>query len=143
MQKVLVEVLGANGVRKRKKYPVEGDSIIIRKAKGRRTGYSVKFDKDCRLFDYVGIWPFKRLREVYTVKQDASECVNYYNKEGVETPTMDRKSSEKLFQVNVIKSAGETANKITIPTVLWLMLGAIIFLNVLSLLIASGRIRIV
>lgn len=142
--KLLVEIVGESGIIKRKKYPVEGDSVVIRKgAKGRgKTEYRATFTKNCLLPYHVGIWPFKRLKQKLILKNGASKCVDFYTTEGAEIPLYDRPSAEKLFEANVIRAAGETTQKVTIPAMMWVFLIAILGLNVISLLIVSGRVRI-
>jgi len=59
---MLVEIIGENGIKKRKKYPVseEGDKIIIKKpSKGRgQVGWMPEFNRKCFLYYNVGIFPF-------------------------------------------------------------------------------------
>ena len=141
--KFLVEIIGANCVKSRKTYEVDGDSIVIRKAKRGRgpPAYKPTFNKDCILNYWKGIWPFKKLKQRLMLKEGANECVNFYGGEEVDVPTFDRKASEKLFQANVIKSAGSTTTKVQVPLSLYLFMGIIAVLAFVNILISTGRVR--
>lgn len=141
--KILVEIIGANGIKSRKKYPIEEDNVVIRPAKRGRgpPAYKASFDKDCIVPYWKGIWPFKRLKHKLLLMEGATECVNFYSFTKVNVPTLDRKGVEKLFEANVIKSAGATTTKVVVPLSLYLFLGVIAVMAFVNILISTGRVR--
>jgi len=144
LAKEIVEIIGENGIKKRKKYPVaeKGDKIIIEKAsKGRgNAGWMPEFSKDSFLYYFSGIFPFKRLKRKLMVKDGADKCIDFYGKDGVEVPFYDREASKKFFTANVIKSAGETTQKISIPIFVYHLLFISLMLGIVNILVSSGRI---
>ena len=147
MQKIakeIVEIIGENGIKKRKKYPVaeEGDKIIIEKAsRGRgNAGWMPEFTKDSFLYYFSGVFPFKRLKRKLVVKYGADKCIDFYGKDAEKIPFYDREASKKFFTANVIKSAGETTQKITIPLFVYLLLFLALILGIVNILVSSGRI---
>lgn len=141
--KILVEIIGANGIKSRKKYPIESNKVVIRAAKRGRgnPAYTVGFDRSCILDDRKGFWIFKRLTRKLMLMEGADHCIRF---EGAtaDKAMWDRHTEENLFNANVIKAAGATLQKITVPTLLYVMLFLIAGLEFISLLLASGRIRI-
>lgn len=141
-KKILVEVLGATGIKSRKKYPIENNMVVLRKKEKRLPAYKAKFSKDSIIFYNVGFWIFKRLKQKLMIIEGASECVSFKNSK-VTVPVWDRKSSEDLFKANVIKSSGQTTQRVQIPAMLYVVLAGIIFLQVFTALIITGSIRLV
>lgn len=144
MQKILVEIIGENGVKSRKKYPIEENHVVIRKrTRGRGPpGYKVPLNKDCILTYYVGVGIFKRTKRKLLLKENASEFVNFYSQERVETPTVNMKSLRDYSQASVIKFLGATVQRIQVPTLLYVVIAGVIFLQVINLLVSSGRVHI-
>lgn len=141
--KILVEIIGPNGIKSRKKYPIEGDTVVIRQAKRGRgpPAYKASFNKDCIVPYWKGIWPFKRLKQKLILMEGAHECISFYDVYGVFVPSYDIEESEKLFQANVIKSAGSTTTKVQVPLSLYLFLGVIAVMTFVNILISTGRVR--
>lgn len=141
--KILVEIIGPNGIKSRKNYEIEGDQVVIRKAKRGRgpAAYKASFNKDCIVPYYKGIWPFRRLKQKLILMEGATECVNFFDVYGTFVPTIDRSTIEKLFQANVIKSAGSTTTKVQVPLSLYLFLGFIAVLAFVNILVSTGRVR--
>lgn len=141
--KILVEIIGPNGIKSRKKYPIEEDKVVIRQAKRGRgpPAYKASFNKDCIVPYWKGIWPFKRLKQKLILMEGSDHCVTFYDDYGVFVPSFDRSSSEKLFQANVIKSAGSTTTKVQVPLSLYLFLGVIAVMAFVNILISTGRVR--
>ena len=141
--KILVEIIGPNGIKSRKKYPIDGNSVVIRPAKRGRgpPAHKATFTKDCIVPYNKGIWPFRRLKQKLLLMEDADECIDFYSFTKVNVPTFDRRTSEKLFQANVIKSAGSTTTKVQVPLSLYLFMGIIAVLAFVNILISTGRIR--
>jgi len=144
--KIKVDVINESGLKTRK-YPIEGNTIIIRAAKRGRGGaaYKVNYDKNCLLPYYVGFWPFKRLKQKLMLIEGADECVSFHFTEDgaqVDTPTWSRKSLEDASEASVIKAAGATFQKLKIPTLLYLALFMSIGMQFLTLMVLTGRVRI-
>lgn len=141
--KILVEIIGPNGIKSRKKYEIEGNTVVISKAKRGRgpPAYKPKFTKDCIVPYRKGIWPFKMLKHKLILMEGANECITFFDAYGVFVPTFDRSTSENLFQANVIKSAGTTATKVQVPLTLYLFLGIILALTLMNFLTVTGRVR--
>lgn len=140
-KKILVEILGDLGIKSRKKYPIENNMVVLRKKEKRLPAYKAKFGKDSIIFYNVGFWIFKRLKQKLMIIEGASECVSFNNKK-VNVPVWDRKTSQDLFKANVIKSAGQTTQKVTIPAMLYIVLAGVIFMQILTVLISSGNVRL-
>jgi len=143
VDKLLVEIIGENGIKKRKKYPIakDGNKVVIEKAtKGRgHAGWMPEFDRDCMLYYFSGIFPFKRLKRKLMVMDGASKCIGFMGKD-VQVPVYDREASKKFFKANVIKSAGETAHKVTVPIFVYLLLFLLFMLGIVNILVGTGRI---
>ena len=141
--KILVEIIGPNGVKSRKKYPIEGNTVVIRKAKRGRgpAAYKPTFTKDCVVPYNKGIWPFRRLKQKLMLMEDADACIDFYSFTKVNVPTFDRKTSEELFEANVVRKAGATTTKVQVPLSLYLFMGIIAVLAFVNILISTGRVR--
>jgi len=141
--KFLVEIIGPNGIKSRKVYEVEGNSVVIRKSKRGRgpPAYKPTFNKDCVIPYWKGFGPFKKLKQKLVLMEGSDHCVAFYDDYGVYVPTFDRGASEKLFQANVIKSAGSTTTKVQVPLSLYLFLGVIAVMAFINILITSGKVR--
>jgi len=145
--KILVEIIGEAGIKSRKKYPIEGDKILIRKGKRGRgnPAYKPSFDKNCILPYTIGWGPFKRHREKLLLIDGANDCVSFNFKNGeasVKKPLWDKETEEDLFKANVIKAAGATVQRVKIPALLYVALFLVVGMQFLTLLVASGRIRL-
>jgi len=144
--KIKVDVINESGL-KTKKYPVEGNHIIIREGKRGRggAGYTPSFDRDCLVPYYVGFWPFKHLKQKLMLIEGADKCVSFNfteEKAEVDTPTWSREALEKASEATVIKAAGATFQKLKIPALLYIALFMVVGLEFLILLVLSGRVRI-
>lgn len=143
--KIKVDVINERGL-KTKKYPIEGNNIIIRAAKRGRGGaaYKAEFDKNCLLPYHVGFWPFKRLKQKLVLIEGATKCVSFHFTEKgtqVDTPTWDRHSEEELFKASVIKAAGASTQKVTVPTIFYVLMFMTFAIGFINFLIATGRLR--
>lgn len=145
--KILVEIIGESGIKKRKKYPIEANKVVIRKAKRGRgnPAYKPSFDKNCILPYDVGWGPFKRRKEKLVLIEDANRCVSFKFEKGKATigmPTWDKDALEKASEANVIKSAGASVQRIKIPALVYVGLFMVVALQIITLLVVSGRVRI-
>jgi len=137
--KILVEIIGENGIKSRKKYLVEDDKVMItRGRKGRGgAGWTPTFNRDCLLPYYVGIWPFRRLKHKLMVIENHASCISF-RAEGIDKSMIDFK---EYFNAGAMKNAGATLQSIKIPPFLYLMLGAVLIMGFINLLLVTGRLR--
>lgn len=140
---ILVDIIGENGVKSSKKYPIEENSVVIREAKRGRgpAAYKPTFDKDCLIYYTVGFWKFKRLKVKLMLMESANSCVKFVGKR-VDRPIWGRVTSEKLFEANVIKSAGASTQKLQIPMMLYVFLFVITAISFMTFLVVTGKVRI-
>jgi len=143
-RKILTEVITPSGAYT-KKFPVEGEYIIIKPETRRTPAYRAKFNRDCIIYYWRGIGPFKKLCQKLLLIEGADHCVSFKFKGNIariEMPVWDRATEEHLFRMSVIKAAGATVHKLTLPFFAYLILAIIIFLQLLTILVASGRVEI-
>lgn len=134
-KKELVEIIGQNTIKKRKKFLVKGNQVIINKgARGRgQVGWKPKYNSDCYLY-YNSGFPFFRLKRKLQVDEGAKSCRNQNN------GSYEKYEVDELFSANVIKHAGETKQKIEFPIMAYLLLAGLFFLGALQILMISGRV---
>jgi len=120
--KLLVEIIGAQGIKQRKKFKVDQDSVILRKGRGRGiTDWKPKFTRD-NLLDYtVGVWPFKRLKRKLMIREGASSFMDFSSNGTDHLPDLTLKDIENLADAKVIKNAGKTTQKVTVPLSLYVI----------------------
>jgi len=140
---MLAEVITEYGSYK-KKYPIVDNSLEIRPP---RTGpggtaYRVEFDRNCIIPFETGIWPFKSKKEKVMFAMGASKCINF-GKGAIQVAMWDKTSEEELFKANVIKAAGATTTKTQIPMLLYLLIATVIMLQVIGILMSTGRLRFI
>ena len=146
-QKILVEIIGENGVKSKKKYPIEADKVVIDPGKRGRGNppYKPSFNKDCILPYYTGFGPFKRLKQKLLLIDGASKCVSFEFNNGkgiVDMPLWDRPTEEKLFDASVIKAAGATTQKVKISPLLYIALFMVVGMQFLTILLLTGKVRV-
>ena len=147
-----MEIIDEFGVKSKKKYPIRGNKVIIRPARKGPGGteYAPTFDKSCILPYVVGWGPFKRLKHKLVLIDGANRCVSFRftkDEQGnkvamIDVPVWDRWTEEEFFKANVIKAAGSTIQKVSIPTSVYVLLALIFIMQIIGLLVASGRVRI-
>jgi hypothetical protein len=127
-------------VRKRKKYPIDGDRVIIKKgAKGfGGKEWAPRFTPGCITFKEVGLPHRKHLVQMLMVKYGVDDCIDF-SKNPVEIPTWDKHQLDKASEAHVLKLAGNVEVKAQVPIVFYISL--IISLITLGLLFVSGRIH--
>jgi hypothetical protein len=140
-EKIRVEIITEQGL-KRRKVPIKGTTVEIEKPSKGNVGYYPRFNREGILMYSTGKWIFKRHHKKLMLLYGASECIKF-TKDSVDMATWDKKTEENLFKANVIKSAGETTQKVMIPIFVYLLFMAIIILQIFNMLLASGRIRFV
>lgn len=142
--KIKVDVINESGL-KTKKYPIEGNQIIIKPAKRGRGGaeYKAKFDRNCLLPYHVGFWPFKQLKQKLMVIEGADKCISFdFTDKKATKPSWTREGLEKASQATVIKAAGATFQKLKIPALLYIALFMVAALEFLNLLILTGKVKV-
>jgi hypothetical protein len=142
-QKILVEVLDASGIKKRKKCIVQGSSVVIQQKKGRGRSYTpafqAKFDESCLIF-YRGMWPFRFLKRKLMVFDGHTKCISF----NADTKIMEPSQYDvaELFDAEVLKKSGSLKTKLDVPFMLYLILIFILLMNVVSILVFTGRLRV-
>ena len=139
--KEIVEIIGENGIKKRKKYPIEQNKVVIDKQKTKHAGWMPEFSKHSFLYYFSGVFPFKRLKRKLMVMEGANKCIEFRGKEDVEVPVYNKEVVKKLFEAEVIKHAGATTQKIGIPIFVYLLLFLMLMLGIVNILVTSGRIH--
>jgi len=144
--KILVEVIGENGIKSRKTHRINGNKVIIEKPeKGRgKVGWAPKFDKDCILHrDFRPFpWVFKRHSSKLIVMEGAKECISFLAKDKrAKIPKLDKATITELMKASVLKAAGQVKQKIEIPVFFWLFMFMLIGLGALNLMAELGLIR--
>jgi len=143
MPKLLVEIITDSGLI-RKKCKVEENKVIIEKpSKGRgKVGWTPTFSKDCLVPYFVGIWPLKRLKFKLIVKEKAEVCVNFFSKkEDVDVPEITPKTVEELGKSSILKTAGKSTQKVTVPLSLYVVIIINILVSVGTLFYIFERFR--
>jgi hypothetical protein len=127
-----------------KKCEIEDNSVIIEKgSRGRgKASYKANYDSSCVLDYWVGIRPFKRLKQKLMLMDGADSCISF-KKDDVNLPVFDRSTSNRHIVANVIKNAGATTQKLNVPLSLYLIVGAVAVIGIINLLLSSGRVRFV
>ena len=138
-EKILTEIISPSGI-KRKNCIIEGNKIIIKRGKGVRGDPTISagFDKDCILLYSVGVGPFKRWKRKLIWKEGSTNCVDFKGgrvKVGYE-------DVKEYFEAGAIKNAGATLQTIKAPTLLYVAIFALIFLQIIGILISSGKVVI-
>lgn len=142
MPKILVEIVN-NDLTKKKRYPYEGNKIIIRKwDKNRNSGYQPTFTKKSILY-YKQYWLFLK-RKVMLV-DGAEKCIEFNIDDKLSTvdiPVWDRKAEERLFESNTIKASGNVNSNLKIPSLFYIAILMSAMIGLLTLLVASGRLKL-
>jgi len=140
----LVEIIGENGIKISKKYPIKENKVLIEPPKQRGRGHSgwmPEFSKDAFLYYVGGNFLFKKLKRKLMVMDGASKCIEFYGKDANKIPIYDRETARKLFDAEVIKHAGATTQKVGVPIFVYLLLFLMLMLGIVNILVTSGRIH--
>lgn len=137
--KILVEIVGATPNKRR--LPIEGNKVIVKEGKPGRGGEAItaEFSNSCLIPYYAGIPPFRSMKHKLILKEGASKCVNFDDK-NTDAPTCSLADVQKFGEASVIKAAGMNKNPLNMG-MLYILIFAAIALGVLNLLVASGNIR--
>ena len=142
--KILVEIYNGNELQFKKKYPFDGNRVIIVASKAAPGGaeYAPKFDKDSKIYYYEGRWIFKRLKQKLMLQNGAKECMKMTPKMlKINEPT--RITIKEFAKAEVVKAAGATVQRMTAPTLLYVLVFANIVISTLALLLGSGTVQFV
>lgn len=134
-EKLLTEIIGPKGIKK-KKCKIDGKKLIIKSGIGRSQAWKPTFNRNC-ILKHKG---FLRTTEKVMVFEDAPKCIEFVEKK-TKQPTFDKKTSEKLFEAEVLRKAGMVTTKMQVPIFVYLLLGALLILGVMQFLFSTGKIR--
>lgn len=138
-EKVLVEIIGKDGIIKKRKLPIEDGKIIIepgRKGKG-GAAIEAEYDESCRFFDIVGFPLFRKLRRKFIIREGSLQCLSAKSDN---LPAWTIKELRRYFDASVMRNAGKyTEEK---KGILYLLLFIAIGLGVINLLLSAGAIRL-
>jgi hypothetical protein len=142
-QKILVEVLDNSGIKQKKKCVVEGTKVIVRKKSGKgknyKPAYKAGFDESCLLY-YRGMWPFRFLKRKLQLIDGHNHCIKFdYKKKTVDFSRFD---ATQFFKGEVLDKSGNVKMKVEVPFVLYMILGIILVMNIVSILVFTGRLRV-
>jgi len=73
------------------------------------------------------------------VMDGADKCIEFKGKD-VQVPIFDRETSKRLFEAEVIKHAGASTQKVTVPIFVYLLLFLLFMLGIVNILVGTGRI---
>lgn len=137
---IRVDIIDESGVHP-KTCVLDGNRILIQKAKGVKGDPNVyaEYDKDCVVPYRAGLWPFRRLKQKVVWKRGNKKCVSFYGKH----VALSHPDVAGFFNAGAIKNAGATLSTIKAPTLLYVAIFAVIFMQVLTLLFATGKVRVV
>ncbi len=136
-KKLLVEILSQSESRK-KKCVDKGDYVIIKQGKGVRGDPTIKayYDKDCLIPFKSGL--FRSVKQKLIWKEGHKRCTRFYGK----NIDISKPDVSGFFNAGAIKNAGSTLQTIKAPTVLYLLLGFVLIMQVVNMLLMSGRLRL-
>lgn len=139
VHKEKVEIISGNTRIKHKKYKViDGCKLELKKAnKGRgNVGVYAKFDNTC--FYYYRSF-FGGLKRKLFLVEGSSECVSFG--EGMELKLPTREDIKRMFESEVVQKAGRVNNKVEVPIILYLLIGAVFVLQLFMFLSSNGMLR--
>lgn len=138
--KIRVVIVGGY-LPKKKMCEYIGNQIILEK-ETRKNGAEKKitFDNSCLVPYLSGFPPFRSVKHQVFLKEGATECVSWAEPETADTPSAKLRDVKNFMRANIIFRAGnpQTEKK----TIIYLMLGIIIILNIIGILAATGNIRV-
>ena len=123
----------------RKKLLIEGNKIVVRKETKKSVGYKVGFDKNS-LLPYKNLLGFTKNKVMFV--DGADKCISFNvsdNRAEIDIPVWDRKTEEALMEAEVVKTSGNVSGKLEIPALLYILVVCGIFVSLLTVLVASGR----
>jgi hypothetical protein len=132
---------------RRRKLRVDGNQVIVKRSdKGRGSpDYRATFDENSIVLFRKGLWPFRLLRQKLMLIDGADHCISFHyeiNKGTVDMPVYDRSAMERLAEATVVKNAGNVSAKMQVPGSFFLVSMLGIVLNVVTLLVVSGRLKV-
>lgn len=138
--KIFVEIINEQGIKTRKKFPIDGNRVIIKKKSGKNPEVFAKFTHRAILHYTSGIGPFKRHRTKVLLKEGSKNCIEVLQNK---VHNLDNSTIKGLFDVNALTGAGNVQTTLKVPIFLYIMIGALLVLGILQFLMSTGRIRIV
>lgn len=140
-QKILVEIIGGP-FPKKKKCLVDENRVILRPAKEGRGGAAITadFDNGCLVPYYTGLWPLRSIKHKLVLKEGASKCVNFIDKDDTNAPTCTKSDVSKFGQATVIKLSGSLKPPFNV-NIIYVLLVVGLILTGISILVGTGRLR--
>lgn len=134
-----VEIIDGNTVVKKKRFPMDDGYVILDKGeKGRgKAGWKVQ----PLATDYLYYKKLGFLTRKLRIKNGSNEFI-HYGQEQAEVPSYSRKDIEKFATANVVKNSGVTTQKMTAPTILYLLSAGSLLMSVLIFLYLTGALRV-
>lgn len=137
--KILVEIVGASPYPKRRKCPIEGNKIILKEAREGRGGAAItaEFDNSCFIPYRSGLT--RGIKQKLIVKEGATKCVSFGTDSSYRAPSVTIEEVFNYFKASVIMAAGRIKQEK--QTIIYLLIGVVIILQIIGLLVSSGRIH--
>ena len=132
-----VIIISGNTVIKKKNCIIEGNKVIIEKGSRGKGNIGWKPEVKPSNFKYYRKLGF--LKRKLEIKVDALEFIDF-GVSPVDIPTCDRKTVEEYSNANVIKKSGMSTQKIEVPILLYLMVGAVLILGIIQFMLSQGMI---
>lgn len=151
---MLVEIIQQNGVSIFKKLKMKGNKVLITEPKlpkmGKPTrksiGESAEFTTNSVIREKRGFFNILLNRKVDKVvmMEGADKCITYFNGNVNEAdiPTVDKATIQRYADEAGIQIAGQAATKLELPMGFYFSIIIVMVLNVLVLLVASGRLKL-
>lgn len=132
-----VIIISGNTVTQKKKCILEGNDVIIEKGKrGKQIGWKVPVKStDYKYYRNI----FGMLKRKLEIKVDATQFIPF-GSESVDVISCTRKDIERYADANVINKAGISTQKIEVPFILYLIIGAVLIMQILSFMMSQGMI---
>lgn len=143
--KIKVEIVYKNGESRIKKCKIVGNTVVIEaKKRGRGgSGWSPTFDIGSIIERKTRKLIFKVTEKRLMVTEGSDKCVNFApNQDKTKIPLWNRETEQKLFEANVIKAAGASTQKITIPIAIYILIVLTFAVSFINFLVSTGRLRI-
>lgn len=132
-----VIIISGNTVIKKKNCSLEGNRVIIEK--GSRGKGNIGWKPTVKPSNYKYYRKLGFLKRKLEIKVDALTFIDF-GKEPVNVPTCDRKTVEEYSNANVIKKSGMSTQKIEVPILLYLIVGAVLILQIFQFMMSQGMI---
>jgi len=129
-EKILVEIIGEQGIKERRKCKTDMHKVELSRGRGRgKKTWKPPFGKENILYYHVGFWPLKRLKRKLMIREGASSFMDFSN--GEKLPPYTFNDMNEYANAKVIKNSGQTTQKIAVPLSLYVV-------SILTLVVVGG-----